>query len=446
MGGENYLMRVLHVPYCFYPDPVGGTEVYVSSLMTCLSKKNIESSVAAPDIHTHFYQYNNFDVDRFSVSEKINNLEDLHGEGDEKAREEFSRILEKKKPDIVHFHALTRGVSLRLMREAKRQDIKTVFTYHTPTVTCFRGTLLHLGKNICNGKLDKKNCSVCTLHALGVNQVTAKTVNAFSVLLGDKIIKTKLRGKLWTALSMSQLMKLRHAVIYSMMKEVDKLVVLCEWAKKLCMINGVEQEKIMLSRHGLSSKSSSIIKRADMKLNFPLKIVFIGRFDVMKGPDILVKAIRNMLDLEIQFDLYGIVQNKEEKYFNTLKSLAAGDPRIRFLSPVPSEEVISLLCQYHLLVVPSRCLETGPLVVLEAFAAGVPVIGSSLGGIAELVKHQENGLLVKTDSLKDWMHVIRQCCETPSIIDNFKKNIKPPRSMELVSTEMAALYYQLCQN
>ena len=439
-------MRVLHVPYCFYPDPVGGTEVYVNSLMTYLGKKNIENSVAAPDTHTHFYQYNNFDVDRFSISGKVNNLEDLHGEGDENARQEFSKILEKRKPDVVHFHALTRGVSLRLMREAKKQGIKTVFTYHTPTVTCVRGTLLHLGKNICNGKMDKKNCSVCTLHALGASQVVAKIVNTLSVLLGDKIIKTKLRGKLWTALSMSQLMQLRHTVIYSMMKEVDKFVVLCEWAKKLFIINGVERERIILSPHGLSLEKSPLVKQVDMKLNPPLKIVFLGRFDVTKGPDILVKAIRNMPDLEIQLDLYGVVQNKEEKYFNKLKLLAAGDPRIRFLSPVPTEEVIPLLSQYHLLAVPSRWLETGPLVVLEAFAAGVPVIGSSLGGIAELVKHQENGVLIKTDSLKDWIRVIRQCYEMPSIIDNFKKNIKPPRSMELVSTEMAALYYQLCQN
>ena len=437
-------MKILHIPYCFHPDPLGGTEIYVKSLVKQLNKKNIENYIAAPDTHTRSYQHEDFFVDRFAVSNEINSLSDLHGEGDAQASAEFIKILEKRRPDVVHFHAFTRGVSLRLIRQAKKCNIKTIFTYHTPTITCMRGTLLQFGENICSGELSKKNCSICTLHALGANKIMAILLNGFSVLIGKKIKKMNLRGGLWTALQMSQLIQLRHKVIYDMLKEVDKFVVLCEWAKKLLILNGVSQEKITLSRHGIQFKNFSSEENNIPEL--PLRIAFLGRYDVTKGVDILIKAIRGMPELPLKIDLYSIVQDKEKKYFDNLRSFASQDTRIQFLSPVSSEEVIPLLRQYHLLAVPSRWLETGPLVILEAFAAGIPVIGSDLGGIAELVEQGVNGILVKTDVLDAWKEVLRQCCEKPEIIRHLKKNIKPPRSMELVSTEMAALYYQLCQN
>jgi glycosyltransferase involved in cell wall biosynthesis len=91
--------------------------------------------------------------------------------------------------------------------------------------------------------------------------------------------------------------------------------------------------------------------------------------------------------------------------------LAEKDPRISFKFPVPAEKVVEILAEYDLLAVPSQCLETGPLVVLEAFAAGIPVIGSNLGGIAELVKHEVNGLLVEPNSVKAWCQQLQRLCQ-----------------------------------
>ena len=75
--------------------------------------------------------------------------------------------------------------------------------------------------------------------------------------------------------------------------------------------------------------------------------------------------------------------------------------RIRWLEPVKPEKVVETIGKYDALVVPSVCLETGPLVVLEAFAAGVPVIGSRLGGIAEMVRDGVDGLLFEAGSPED---------------------------------------------
>jgi glycosyltransferase involved in cell wall biosynthesis len=63
------------------------------------------------------------------------------------------------------------------------------------------------------------------------------------------------------------------------------------------------------------------------------------------------------------------------------------------------------------LVVPSECNENAPLVILEAFSAGIPVVGSNLGGIPELIENGINGFLFKpgdAEDLKEKLLVILQ--------------------------------------
>src|SRR5437868_5028470 len=124
-------MKVIHIPFSFYPDPVGGTEVYVESLVHHLFRFGTKSIVAAPGAETRRYEHNNLQVRRFAVSKHISDLRELYGDGDIRASQEFAGILDDEQPDIVHLHAFTRAVSLRLVREAARRGIKVVFTYHT---------------------------------------------------------------------------------------------------------------------------------------------------------------------------------------------------------------------------------------------------------------------------------------------------------------------------
>lgn len=126
-----------------------------------------------------------------------------------------------------------------------------------------------------------------------------------------------------------------------------------------------------------------------------------------------------------------------------MRKLAAEDPRITYHSPVPRERVIPLLSRYDLLAVPSRCVETGPQVVLEAFAAGIPVMGSNLGGIAELVENGVNGLLIGPDDIPAWIRQLRSLLEEPGLLKRLREGVRPPRKMREVAQEMIELYRNL---
>jgi len=123
--------------------------------------------------------------------------------------------------------------------------------------------------------------------------------------------------------------------------------------------------------------------------------------------------------------------------------LAEGDTRIRFLDSVPNDKIIGILKQYHALVVPSQWLETGPLVVLEAFAAGIPVIGSRLGGISELVTDGVDGILVDADSGKGWNESLRILIDQPGVLRQLRAGVKPPRSVASVAQDMIEIYREL---
>ena len=78
---------------------------------------------------------------------------------------------------------------------------------------------------------------------------------------------------------------------------------------------------------------------------------------------------------------------------------------------MPPTDVVERLSVYDVVAVPSQGLETGPLVVLEAFAAGVPVLGSAIGGIADKVNDGVDGFLVRPfDSETEWASALEALC------------------------------------
>ena len=85
-------------------------------------------------------------------------------------------------------------------------------------------------------------------------------------------------------------------------------------------------------------------------------------------------------------------------------------------------------------------METGPLVILESFAAGTPVVGSNLGGIAEWVRHGENGLLVGFDDVLGWRDAFKRCAENRQVLVSLRRGVRPPRAMRHVAHEMAHIY------
>jgi glycosyltransferase involved in cell wall biosynthesis len=443
-------MKVIHIPFCFAPDPIGGTEVYVANLARDLQGLGVDAMVAAPSETSRAYEIEGLRVRRYSVSDKISDVVQLYGPGDLMAATEFAKILDEEMPDLVHLHAFTRGVSLRLVQAAKKRGIPVVFTYHTPTVSCQRGTLLLWGEDFCDGKLEVSRCAGCTLNGLGMYGPLAARLGRLSPAVGRWLGDRGLQGGLWTALRMSELISVRHAIFRKMASEVDHLVAVCNWVQDLILLNDVPESKVSLSRHGISwlpdqttiSAPSSTRQERDTT-----RLAFVGRLDSTKGLHILIKAFKMAPTLKATLDVYGVVQGPANAaYQKEMLALANGDPRIKFLEPIPSQQVVPRLREYDFLAVPSEWLETGPLVALEAFAAGIPVIGWKLGGLNEIVQDGVNGLLIQPGSVVHWVETLQRVAEDAQLRAQLKAGVRPPRTSVEVAREMFALYESLLRS
>jgi glycosyltransferase involved in cell wall biosynthesis len=143
----------------------------------------------------------------------------------------------------------------------------------------------------------------------------------------------------------------------------------------------------------------------------------------------------------VKVDIFAVRQAAgPDQVYDRLAAQAQQDPRLILRSAVSPHEVIGVMADYDLIAVPSRCLETGPLVALEAFAAGVPVLGANLGGIAELVRDGVDGVLVAVDDPAAWAAAIERLVEDRRAIDAMRARVEPPRTMNAVADDMATLY------
>jgi glycosyltransferase involved in cell wall biosynthesis len=435
-------VKVIQVPFCFYPDPIGGTEVYVEALSRQLQALAVDVAIAAPSNTHQTYDYHQLPVKRFATG-PIHDLKDLHGAGDVEAAMAFSQILEQEQPDLVHLHAFTRGASLRLVQAAKQRDIPVVFTYHTPTVSCFRGTLLQAGHQVCDGQVDVHRCSRCILQGLGLESMSAYAVGSLPPFIGRSVGSLQLQGGLWTALRTTEMVSERHQAFHTLMGAVDHVIAVCNWVKDVLRVNQVPAEKITVIRQGLChTVPSHLPPHPGGTRHSVLKLAFLGRLDPTKGLHVLLQAIRAHPDLNVSLDIYGISQSPGP-YDRELQTLAANDPRIQFCAPLAADAVIPTLAHYDLLAVPSQWLETGPMVILEAFAAGTPIIGSNLGGIAELVQPNVNGILVEPASISDWSYQLQQLSYNPEHLRRLREGVSPPAQMDTVAEQMVSIYHQV---
>jgi glycosyltransferase involved in cell wall biosynthesis len=119
-------------------------------------------------------------------------------------------------------------------------------------------------------------------------------------------------------------------------------------------------------------------------------ILYIGRVQAYKGPDVLIRAFRRLADPSLRLHIAGAGPALE-----FCRSLANGDPRIRLYGFVEGAGRIRLLSTADCVVLPSLWPENAPVSIQEAFQFGPVVIASRIGGIPEMVRDGVNGLLVE---------------------------------------------------
>jgi glycosyltransferase involved in cell wall biosynthesis len=117
--------------------------------------------------------------------------------------------------------------------------------------------------------------------------------------------------------------------------------------------------------------------------------LFVGRLEAIKG-------LQTLIAIWDRVPYCDLLVAGEGSYGPHLRSMAAGNPRIKFLGPLPQAALGALY--YHALacIVPSVTYETFGLTGVEAFARKTPVVARDLGAMPELIQDSGGGCLFRT--------------------------------------------------
>jgi glycosyltransferase involved in cell wall biosynthesis len=437
--------RVVHCVGFYFPENVGGTEVYVRDLADSLRPYSIESViVAATDGAYREYAWEQTRVVRYpsdwaTVCSKTT-------EQASAGLSKFQELIASLKPDILHLHSWTAGAGLEHLQQAFNLNIPSIVTMHVIGAICMRGTMLRDGKAPCDGRIDEKRCSYCWTLSRGCPSPIAYAISRLPKCDATHWKLPAVLRRMGTLLSIRSIISAKVKELQLMEALSERIVAPSEWVRAALLKNGIPPEKIFVSMQAASSifgRSDST--NAERTAGAPLTIGYIGRLEAVKGIDTLTDAL-SLLPNNLSVRLLVAGAGSDPRYLRSLHQAAERDSRIRLIGPVAPLQVPQFLKSVDVVAVPSRWMETGPLVVHEAHAAGVPVLGADLGGISERIRHRVDGMLLPVDNPHAWASAIREILGDGQLLARLRANCGQARTTDNVASEMATLYRQALQS
>jgi glycosyltransferase involved in cell wall biosynthesis len=156
---------------------------------------------------------------------------------------------------------------------------------------------------------------------------------------------------------------------------------------------------------------------------------------------VLLGAVQrlNRRGTPVALDVHGD-ETRFPSYVAALRRAAGGTPLIRFRGPYENAGVGRVLEAVDVLAVPSLWYEVHPLVVLEAFAARVPVVASDHPNLAFQVQHEVNGLRFRPGDADDLARQLGRLRDEPGLLGRLSRGTGPVRSVEGEMEEVLDAY------
>jgi glycosyltransferase involved in cell wall biosynthesis len=172
-----------------------------------------------------------------------------------------------------------------------------------------------------------------------------------------------------------------------------------------------------------------------------VRFTYLGALAWQKGVHVVVEAFRGIPAEKAVLRVYGdpTVFPECVAYLRQL----ADSTNTFFEGLIPNEEVGRVLAETDVVVVPSLWYENSPVVIQEAIAAGVPVIASNLGALAEKVRPGINGWLCPPGEVQAWRACIQMLLENPSWRQELRMGEIQTMSIEEHASRLEHIYSSL---
>jgi glycosyltransferase involved in cell wall biosynthesis len=278
---------------------------------------------------------------------------------------EIRERVRRERVEIVHCHNLFPALGPAVVPAAAEAGAAVVVTLHNYRLMCLAGTFFRDGR-ICEDCLGRSPWP-------GVLHACYRGSRPESAVLAGSVVVARIRRTY---------------------DHVHRFLAVSEFVRAKHVEAGFSPRRVLVKPN---------VVPAQPKRDGPGEyFLVLGRLSVEKGVSQVVRAWNERLGtLRVVGD--GPMRAEIER-------LAVGRG-VRVEGPVPPGDVAGIVSRARALVLPSACFEGQPRAILEAYAAGVPVIASRIGGIPDLVTDGETGLTVPPDDSSGWREAAEQLAE-----------------------------------
>jgi len=387
-------LKILCVSEYFPPKIFGGGEILAELLVKNLATKGIEVSV----LTSYFTGLKKYEEDcGVKIYRRLRTGEDIGGFISNLKRafifpnstkDEIIKLNKAENFDLIHCMNINSIIGAVKANEEIKKPI--IAEANAPILFCPLGTLLK-GEIACTEE-------VCNFQ---------KFFQCF--LKFGKISKVKerwyLRYNPFFILYVYYRFKNRKNTI----KKINFLIAVSKFMKNLLIKEGVPEERIAVVPNLVEIENFSDLKFKEHKIP---RILYVGVYEKFKGPQILLNALKN-LEGEFRCNFYGSGSLKEE--LNTLVKKLNLKDKVKINDFVEYSKIQRLYQEHDIVVFPSIWPEIFGRIAIESMAAGKPVIASRIGGVIDIIKNNQNGLLVEPGNIEELTKALEELIQNPRL-------------------------------
>jgi glycosyltransferase involved in cell wall biosynthesis len=423
-------MRVTLATPRFFPDGFGGVETYTAALAGALQQLGHDvrvictrtSSGAGAEIRLSDDLVANIPVRRILLDPDSRASSATFRMFDPAVAKVVGETLRTSGAEVLHVTNFA-GISAAIVPVARSLGIPTVWMASDFGLTCSRFILVKWDRSLCHGKASFRECLDCLRPRSG---------------------KSELLFPILRQLKMASDVHQRMEELLPRLDEIDLIMAPSSWMKEVLVMNGADPGRIFVSAHGLDTTG---LHRSIRQPRTPVRFVFVGRINWMKGVHLLVDAFNSLARPNgAILTIYGSPDEDQQEYGSAVQADASRNPNIRLAPPVSRETLGAALADADVFVAPSTWSENTPIAILEAQHQGLPVIASRVQGVQDLLEHGRNSLLFETGDVADLKRQIQGIIDNPNLIEQLSRATHVAEDISTHASMLVGHYQRLTAN
>jgi glycosyltransferase involved in cell wall biosynthesis len=311
---------------------------------------------------------------------------------------DFARFLEEKQPDIIHFHHTLRlGIEALKVARDVLPHAQIIYTLHDFIPMCYRdGQMVR--------KTDESLCEKAT---------PARCHECFPDMSSARF-------------------KAREMFIKNHFNVVDIFVSPSHFLAQRFIEWGIPASKMKVIDNGFPAVASAMPPRptSSARIEKHNRFGFFGQISPYKGTMLIMEAAQMLLEQEIddfQVHIHGNIGLQTNEYKTAFsEQLACCSTHVQFHGAYAQKDLGKIIREVDWVIVPSIWWENAPLVIAEAAHYGRPVICSDIGGMAEKVQNDVNGLHFRARSSQHLAEMMARALDERGLWERLAANITPP--------------------